>query len=373
LATLNLLTNMSIKNFFYIPIPGISFRVWVKTIFTHRIGIWYIPKAIFITLSSFFGIPFRLYERLYLKKRLKETQIDQPPLFILGHWRSGTTLLVNTMSQDPQFGIVTIHQAAFPYQFICNKLFLWFAKLAIPKTRPMDNMEMAAHFSQEEDFALANMSTHSFFHCWTFPKSIHTFYDQYVQFIDSKKKMYWKQVYEKMLKITTINMSGKRILLKNPPNTGRIKLLLEMYPDAKFIHIYRNPYTVYFSTKKLYQKSTKLMRLQNLSPEQESNIILTIYKRLMQDYFDQASCIPKGNLVEIRFEDLEKDNLGVIKHIYDSLSLPNFEVAEPHIKTYLDTLKTYSKNDYEIDDKTINTIQQHWKFTIDKWEYSVPK
>ena len=47
---------------------------------------------------------------------------------------------------------------------------------------------------------------------------------------------------------------GKRVLLKSPANTGRIKEILEVYPDACFIHIHRDPYAVYQSNVKLYEK-----------------------------------------------------------------------------------------------------------------------
>ena len=35
------------------------------------------------------------------RKYQNKSKIDQPPVFIIGHWRSGTTMLHELMIQDP--------------------------------------------------------------------------------------------------------------------------------------------------------------------------------------------------------------------------------------------------------------------------------
>src|SRR5665648_1005332 len=104
-------------------------------------------------------------------------------------------------------------------------------------------------------------------------------------------------------------MKGKRLILKNPANTARIKLLLELYPEAQFIHIYRNPYVVYMSTKHFYNKMVQAFTFQKISDADLEDHILWIYKRMMESYFEEKKLIPKGNLVEIKFENLESEPL----------------------------------------------------------------
>ena len=41
---------------------------------------------------------------------------------------------------------------------------------------------------------------------------------------------------------------GKRLILKSPTHSCRIKVLLELFPDARFVHIMRDPYVVFPST-----------------------------------------------------------------------------------------------------------------------------
>ena len=146
-----------------------------------------------------------------------------------------------------------------------------------------------------------------------------------------------------------------------------------MYPDAKFIHIYRNPYIVYLSTKTLYKKAVSIFYLQKLSEEEEERLIFSIYKEMMRDYFAQVALIPKENFVEVRFEDLEKDPMAEMRKVYNAIDLSGFEAAAPNIQAYLNSLGTYKKNKYNLDKTTIQKIESHWKFTIDRWGYEVPE
>ena len=45
---------------------------------------------------------------------------------------------------------------------------------------------------------------------------------------------------------------GQRLLIKNPVYTARVGLLRVLFPNAKFVHIYRNPYIVFQSMKNFY-------------------------------------------------------------------------------------------------------------------------
>ena len=167
-------------------------------------------------------------------------------------------------------------------------------------------------------------------------------------------------------------MNGKRLISKNPPNTARIKFLIDLFPEAKFIHIYRNPYTVYLSTRHFYRKTMEKFKFQRISSELIEENMIKIYKDMMKTYFNEYKLIPKGNLVEIKFEDLEVDPIGQLKKIYLELNLSGFEENRIRFQNYLDQIKTYSKNKFQLDNKTIKKIQKNWDFTINKWGYKVP-
>jgi hypothetical protein len=83
--------------------------------------------------------------------------------------------------------------------------------------------------------------------------------------------------------------------------------------------------------------------------------------------------IPPRNLVEIRFEQFEADPMAELRRTYESLDLPGFEAAEPRFRDYLASLAGYQKNDYNLDQNAIDTVQRHWGFAIREWGYEPPR
>ena len=292
----------------------------------------------------------------------------------MGHWRSGTTYLHNILCQDNQFGFITMLQAAFPNSFMTFKIFRSFMKRFLPKNRPMDNVSMGITLPQEDEMALSDLYPCSFYNAFYFPKKLRLLFLRFVKFenVAIKIKERWQKIYQYLLKKASYYMGGKQLVLKNPVNTARVKLLLNMFPKAKFIHIYRNPYIVFASTLNFYEKAIKPFALQDIPrPLLEKNIFW-IYKTMMESYFKEKSLIPKENLVEIKFEDLEANPLEQVKYIYDGLNLDGYSRVKFKILRYIEKLKDYKKNIYYFTEEMINKVKINWKFAIRKWKYDPP-
>ena len=76
------------------PLFGISPKNWLQLI--EKNGGFdkaYLDRAAFITLGSIFTIPARMLFKLMYQSKIDNFQIKHPPVFIIGHWRSGTTYL----------------------------------------------------------------------------------------------------------------------------------------------------------------------------------------------------------------------------------------------------------------------------------------
>ena len=357
------------------PSLGTSVRHWMKLVLTNgSVALRYYPRVFFVNAVSSLGIPFRLYERFKFNSKVDATEISSPPIFILGHWRSGTTHLHNVMCQDTQFGFITMLQAMFPKSFMSNNIFRHLTSIFLPKTRPMDNMEMNVNNPQEEEMALGNLFPYSFYNGFYFPQRTMEYFFKYIRFKNTSIKVLeqWKKVYYYLIKKATLNMSGRQLILKNPANTARIKLLLNLFPDAKFIHIYRNPYVVYASMRNFYKKTIEGFMLQSVPDKQIENNIFSLYKQLMTSYFKEKQLIPHGNLIELKFEDFEVNTMNELNRIYSELDINGFEKAKNKMAFYLSSLSDYKKNTYNLTHEIINSIKRKWDFTIKKWNYDIP-
>lgn len=330
-------------------------------------GKYRLTKAVCRLLSTLAPIQERRYQ-----KRLANKPLEHAPVFILGHWRSGTTFVHNVLSCDKHFGYNTTYQTVFPHLMMFGQPFFkknmsWL----MPDKRPTDNMELAVDLPQEEEFALANMCPYTYYNFWFFPKYQLEYCDKYMLFNDitPEELKVWEETFTKLIKISLWNTGGTQFLSKNPPHTGRVRELVKMFPNAKFIYLMRNPYTVFESTRSFFTNTIQPLKLEEFSDEQIEKNILTVYERLYHKYEADKACIPEGNLIEVRFEDFEADALGMTKKIYDTLSLPGWEEARTAIEQYVGAKKGYKKNKYDYAQRTRDLVETNWKFALDDWGY----
>lgn len=328
---------------------------------------YYLTKSICRILSPFAA----LQERKYAKK-LANKPLEHDPLFILGHWRSGTTFVHNIFAQDKHFGYTTTYQTVFPHYIMALQgVFKPIMKAVMPNTRPTDNMELSPDLPQEEEFALANMTTCNYYNFWFFPERMQEYQDHFLTFKDitDDELQEFKSTFEKLVKISLWNTGGSQYLSKNPPHTGRIKALSELFPRARYIYLIRNPYTVFESTRSFYINTIKPLQFHSITDEEMEQNILRGYMELYHAYKEQKQSLPEGTLYEVRFEDIEQDALAITEDIYRKLGIPGWEEAKPAIKKYIESKKGYKKNKYQYDPRTVRLVNEHWAEALDDWEY----
>ena len=144
-----------------------------------------------------------------------------------------------------------------------------------------------------------------------------------------------------------------------------------MFPDAKFVYLMRNPYTVFESTRSFFTNTIQPLKLQEFTDEQIEENILSVYAKLYHKYEADKHLIPEGNLIEVKFEDFEADALGMTRQIYQTLGLPGWEEARTAIEQYVGSKKGYKKNKYQYDPRTRELVEKHWKFALDDWGYNI--
>jgi hypothetical protein len=357
------------------PLFGISTKKAIQ-LFQRNGGIdaRYFARGLFVIVSSMVTLPARVLFNKKYSKKINDTKIVHPPVIIIGHWRSGTTYIHELLSQDPNFCYISLWNTLLPDSFLIFEPIKHFLSNFLPKQRPMDAIKVDIDGPYEEEAGIAVFSPWSFFHCLHFPRNAEEQYLKSIHFngLTNEEKKQWKELYLTFMKSVTYANDGKRLLLKNPANTARITTLLELFPDASFIHIYRNPYKVYLSTIKMRNRVLDKLALQNAKEEEIEKQVIENYKRLMNSFFEQKKQIPSDKLIEIRYEDLVSDPIKQVKKIYSKLKLPDFNNALPEMQKYLDDISDYKTNVYALDEKIIKHVYDNWNFTIDRWGYNPP-
>jgi hypothetical protein len=239
----------------------------------------------------------------------------------------------------------------------------------------MDNMELALDLPQEEEYAVCNLCEYSLYVGWYFPKRMRELFHKYVLFENAPPELVdrWKRVYLGVLRKATLHAKGRPLLLKNPANTARIAQLLEMFPDARFIHIHRDPYAVFRSTQRLHRSVYDMVGLQTVGDAEIEDTVLHFYSELMRRYLDTKDLIPGGNLVEMRFEDLVRRPTEELERVYTALRIPGWEAARPLMEAHMAAQKSYVKNRHAFSPQDMARVRHEWKFAFDQWGYPHPE
>jgi hypothetical protein len=277
----------------------------------------------------------------------------------------------------PDAAFVNTYQSVFPDTLFTkagNFVFQKMMQMLIPGTRRGDNVKLNADFPQEEGFILGNTVPMALYYFWYFPENADFFYEQAINFnVKAAKKEAWLDNYELIIKKAVKNTKGNYFVSKNPPNTGRIKVLHDKFPNAKFIHIHRNPVEVYLSTRHFFTTVLPSLQLQKFTKQEIEELVFSFFKKIMKKYLEERNQIPKEKLVEVAFADLEKEPLKELERIYKHLNLPHFDKAKPYFKKYAESKKGYKKNAYKIERSLLNRILSEWDFAMEAWNYDLPE
>jgi hypothetical protein len=147
-------------------------------------------------------------------------------------------------------------------------------------------------------------------------------------------------------------------------------MLLELFPGAKFVHIYRDPHAVFQSTRHMMRKAWPWWRLQRPDESNLDDRIVSQYKEVFKAFFDERSLIPPGHLHEVRFEELERDPIRQLRRLYDRLALPDFAPVEPVLREYLCSLAGYQKNSFpELSAEVRERLAREWRECFEEWGY----
>jgi hypothetical protein len=353
---------------------GMNFTSWCRLLVRNRFAVspTRIPMAMALTAISVFGTCMWLLTTLFRGRRIARVQLVADPVFVLGHWRSGTTLLHELLAIDPRHTYPDTCACFAPNHFVFSAWFLSHCLgIFLPRQRPMDNMALSWEHPQEDEWAMCNMGLPSPYLTIAFPNRL----PQDQEYLDLREvppaaKERWKRAFLWFLKCLTAR-NPKRIVLKSPQHTCRIPVLLEMFPDARFVHIVRDPYIIFPSTIKTWKRMYKYHGLQTPRFEGLEEFVFNTFSHFYRVFEEDRKLIDPSRFCEVRYEDLVRDPVGQMRVVYDGLGLEGFEQARPAIEEYAAENDDYRPNRHELDTQTRDEITRRWSGYIQKYDYAV--
>lgn len=340
-----------------------DFFGWMRLLFRNRFRVnWrYWHSAFLITCLSLFHTGWRYWQALLVGWRARRTRIEHEPIFIIGHWRAGTTLLHELMVLDERFTFPTTYECLVPNHFLLTENFAkrWL-KFLLPSKRPMDNMAAGWERPQEDEFALCNLGVPSPYLTIAFPN--HPPQDQEYLTLEGVQRAAldrWQASLVRFLRQITYR-TPKRIVLKSPPHTCRIKELLEIFPRARFVHIVRDPFVVFPSTVNLWKTLYTRHGMQKPTYQGLDEHVFETFERMYRKFEAERSLIGQDHFCEVRYEDLVRDPIGGMRQVYDKLGLGEFDKVLPALEQYVAQTRDYKTNRYKLEPGLREQIARRW-------------
>jgi hypothetical protein len=292
-----------------------------------------LPLIIIVYLRYLILEPFRLGEIIIYERKIRKFPLDKI-IFVIGHWRSGTTHLQHLLSLDENHTTSSVYQFLFADNFILTEKWLkpplnFLCRLfKIPYS--FQRMPLDLNLPGELESAMCGFcSLHSYAWGHIFPKNCMYWMNKYL--FDPKKNDLenWLDDYEFLIKKFSYASGGKIMIVKSPGDTARILALSQRFANSKFIHISRNKKEVITSTSYFWEVIQKEISFQKINQEEINQIIDSTYEDLIKKFNDQKHKV-HNRLIEIEFEKLIKNPIEEISKIYSiyDLGTPDIQNIE---------------------------------------------
>jgi hypothetical protein len=331
--------------------------------------------ALSVTLVSLINSFFALTEKLFYSHKLAKVKLRDDPVLIIGFQRSGTTFLNELLACDPRFGFPDNIHCFQPEAFlVTEKTLRPLSKLGAPNKRPMDDIDASPDAPQEDEIALLLSGIPSPYKGIAFPSEVGRYRSTLEEeHNDPRKTAAWTKGWLRFLTKVQFATGGKRLLLKSPTHTVRIRRILSVFPKARFIHITRSPYKIFHSNLKLGFALTATQGLQRQTFDLENIVeeLLSGFALFHEAYEAQKPDIPPEQLVTVVYEELVKDPVGQMRRIYDALDLGDFGPVEAPLQAYLDARTNYKTNTYAEDPEMIRRINDRWGLYFETYGYRI--
>jgi hypothetical protein len=231
-------------------------------------------------------------------KRVEPVALPKDPVFILGMWRSGTTVLHELLTACTGWLTPQTWQCFNPSTcFLTGPP----ARQSAAK-RPMDHGQIATSGPQEDEFATLLLGEPSAYRGFIDPRRL----DESAALLrggDSGLLPRWQD----FLRGIASAGSGTRVILKSPNHTFRLPLLRALFPRAQFIWIGRHSGEVLASNLKMWRMMMDHYALWNCPPGALEHFLreaLSAYTDVLARTFDE---LQSEQMLWIDFEKLRDD------------------------------------------------------------------
>lgn len=262
------------------------------------------------------------------------------PVFIVGHSRSGTSLLHKLMCADGErFSWFMTYELLLP-SLVQKRLVRWLARMdrrfldsaverrvtawedrVFAKGRKMHPMSLTG--PEEDEFTLAlPFCSASVAMVFPYLSELQP-WNCFDRMLPERKRRrilgYYRELVRRQL---FLNGPEKAHLAKNPVFSDKVESLLETFPRARFVVMVRNPLETIPSIQKMMERNWKAS---DCDPQRVRDSLKVLFENSISAYRHPFAVLESRTGVPwtvVRYEDLVEEPRATVERVYGDLGLP---------------------------------------------------
>ena len=291
-------------------------------------------------------------------KRLAQIQPPDDPVVVIGHWRSGTTYLHQLLASDPAAATARNAFTVAPQvALVLKPLIAGFLNRIMSAHRPIDAVPWSALDPQEDELGLARLTLDTNMAGVAFPCCYPRCFRRYVLASTAS----FRRELVRFTKLTWLHDgAGKsHLVIKNSAHTARVLLLLQLYPNARFVLLKRDPIASIRSLVQVKQLLGGLMGFQAV-PDQVRQVEETVaaHAELMGAFEASRAQIPPGQLVEVAYTDLIASPITTVERIYRELGIGGWQRARSSVRACAARAENYHPSAVKLNPAAEQRLQE---------------
>jgi omega-hydroxy-beta-dihydromenaquinone-9 sulfotransferase len=296
----------------------------------------------------------------------------EPPLFLLGFWRSGTTLLHELFCCDIRWGFASTYACLNFSHFLLTEKWIRSGR-ARETRRPMDNMLYSWTSPQEDEFALLALGAPSAYEAVIVPSLMRNprlLLDLRCRSREEQDR--WRETIRYFLRLLTVQQR-KTLVLKSPTHGYRLSILASLFPLARYVVIERNPYEVFASNVKLWCTLLDSYGLESISTAEVEDFVLAAYVLHEEAIEEGVKLIDPQLIARVRYEDLVLDPVNQMEQLYKQLNLENFAAVRSELERHAASVVNHQRNRFLLSAEQVQRLNSVWGRFIEAKSYSWPE
>jgi hypothetical protein len=371
----------------------LAYRAFFKSKGTHgrltlkrirALALFYLVFPVYSLITWFcFFLDDILYPA-YRRQAVKE------PLFIIGNFRSGSTLLQRLLAKDEDVFTSMRTWEIYLAPSIVQRKFLhavmafdrrFLRGIIIKTTHRFDDrwlktipIHSVGLFEAEEDegVLLYNWTSSFLMFIYPFLDSLppYLYFDTQLSPEEQRLSMAF---YQRCVQRHVYFHGGKRYVAKNPISCVKIKALREYFPDAKFIYLVRNPVDM-LASKTSYFSFTWHYFSEPLERYPFRDVILDFTRHCYTYPLQRLSELPSSEYLILDYDDLVAELERSTKKIYNHFGIPLSEKFSVILDEAVEESANYvSKHHYSLEEMgyTPEQVYHHYQDIFERFKFQL--